>query len=93
MHRDIVTAYPPEAEPLGENDVCGIQGMLIPGKAITVQGHPEFTGTIVTEILGLRVQSKMISEDMYKSGIDRVNNEHDGVRIAQAFLRFMRGQV
>lgn len=67
--------------------------MLIPNKAITVQGHPEFTEGIVSEILGLRVQTKIISEDLYKSGMDRVRDEHDGVGIAQAFLRFIRGDI
>lgn len=93
MHRDIVTSYPQGAEPLGDTDVCGTQGMLIPSKAITVQGHPEFTDGIVSEILGLRVETKIISEDLYKSGMDRVKDEHDGVKIAQAFLRFVRGEI
>lgn len=66
---------------------------MLPGKAITVQGHPEFTGSIVTEILGLRRETKIIDEGMYKSGMDRVEKEHDGERIARVFLKFMRGQL
>lgn len=93
MHRDYVTTTPEGAEPLAENDVCATQGFFVPGRAITVQGHPEFTGDIVSEILGLRVETKIISEDMYRSGMDRVRDEHDGVRIAQAFLKFARGQL
>lgn len=93
MHRDYVTSTPEGAEPLAENDVCATQGFLVPGRAITVQGHPEFTGDIVSEILGLRVETKIIGEDMYRSGMDRVRDEHDGVRIARAFLKFMRGQL
>lgn len=93
MHRDIVTSYPPGAEPLGDTDVCDTQGMLLPGRAITVQGHPEFTEGIVSEILGLRVQTKIISDDVYRSGMARVKDDHDGVRIARAFLRFIRGEI
>lgn len=93
MHRDIVTSYPPGAEPLGDTDVCDTQGMLLPGRAITVQGHPEFTEGIVSEILGLRVQTKIISDDVYRSGMDRVKDDHDGVRIVRAFLRFVRGEI
>lgn len=93
MHRDFVVSTPEGAEPLAENGICSTQGFLLPGKAITVQGHPEFTGEIVTEILGLRVETKIISEDMYKSGMDRVKDKHDGERIARAFLKFIRGQL
>ncbi|KAJ9138454.1 GMP synthase [Pleurostoma richardsiae] len=92
MHRDIVTSYPAGAVPLAETDVCPVQGMLIPGKAITVQGHPEFTESIVREILDARHKVAVIGDDLYESGIDRVDKEHDGVKIAQAFLRFMRGE-
>lgn len=93
MHRDIVVSNPEGAESLAETDICSTQGFLLPGKAITVQGHPEFTGEIVTEILGLRIETQIVSEEVYKSGMDRVQDEHDGERIARAFLKFMRGQV
>ncbi|KAF3767164.1 class I glutamine amidotransferase-like protein [Cryphonectria parasitica EP155] len=93
MHRDIVFGTPEGAEDLAATDVCSQQGYLLPGKAITVQGHPEFTETIVSEILGLRHDTKIFSDDMYQSGMDRVGNEHDGERIARVFLKFMRGQL
>lgn len=84
-------SYPAGSLPLAETDVCSTQGLLLPGKAITVQGHPEFSESIVTEILATR-RGTVIEEEVYLSGMDRVKNEHDGVKIAQAFLRFMRGQ-
>lgn len=90
MHRDAVFSYPAGAVPLADTDVCPVQGMLVPGKVITVQGHPEFTEGIVREILESRHDSKIISDELYKSGIDRVANEHDGLTIARAFLKFMR---
>lgn len=90
MHRDEVGAYPEGAEPLAENSVCSIQGMLIPGRVITVQGHPEFTEGIVREILDSRQAAGIFPEGIYEGGIERVGNQHDGVEIAQAFLRFLR---
>jgi GMP synthase-like glutamine amidotransferase len=92
MHRDIVFSNPEGAQNLGENDVCATQGFLLPGRAITVQGHPEFTGEITTEILELRHDTNVLTDEVYSSGVDRANNDHDGVKIAQAFLRFMQGQ-
>jgi GMP synthase (glutamine-hydrolysing) len=90
MHRDEVSSYPKGAVPLAENDVCPVQGMLIPGKVITVQGHPEFTEGIVRELLETRHYAGIFPDEVYKSGIARVADDHDGVAIAQAFLRFLR---
>lgn len=92
MHRDIVFSNPEGAQNLGENDVCDTQGFLLPGKAITVQGHPEFTGEIISEILELRHDTKIFTDELYSSGVDRANKDHDGVKIAQAFLRFIQGR-
>ncbi|KAJ4387107.1 hypothetical protein N0V93_007694 [Gnomoniopsis smithogilvyi] len=93
MHKDMVLATPAGAQELAETDVCANQGFILPGKAITVQGHPEFTGEIVPEILGLRHETGIFDEETYKSGMERVRKEHDGVRIAQAFLKFIRGEI
>ncbi|ROW16848.1 hypothetical protein VPNG_01529 [Cytospora leucostoma] len=92
MHRDIIFSNPEGAENLAQNDICTTQGFLLPGKAITVQGHPEFTGDIVREIVELRHDAGVITDEDYTSAVDRAKNEHDGVRIAQAYLRFLRGQ-
>lgn len=90
MHRDAVASLPAGAESLAETEACPVQGFIIPGKVITVQGHPEFTGPIVKEILDSRHEMGILSDEIYKDGVDRVYNEHDGVAIAQAFLRFLR---
>lgn len=90
MHRDAVSGVPAGAEGLGGTEVCDNQGFVLPGKALTVQGHPEFTGKIVREILDSRKQMGILSEQMYESGIGRVDGEHDGEEIARAFLRFLR---
>ncbi len=91
MHRDSVPQYPPGAVALGSTPPCPIQGMLLPGRAVSVQGHPEFTADIVREILDSRHQLGMLSDQLYQSGLDRVADEHDGVAVARAFLKFMRG--
>lgn len=93
MHKDMVLATPAGAEELAETDVCASQGFILPGKAITVQGHPEFTGEIVPEIMGLRHETGIFDDELYKSGMERAQKEHDGVRIAQTFLKFVRGEI
>ncbi|KAG0652502.1 glutamine amidotransferase [Hyphodiscus hymeniophilus] len=46
MHRDIVYNYPDGVESLAYTEKCAVQGMYIPKRVITVQGHPEFNEEI-----------------------------------------------
>lgn len=90
MHRDIVFDFPSDAIPLGSNDLCTVQGMYLPNKYMTVQGHPEFTEEIISEILFNRHAVGIFSDEVYESGMKRAPIEHDGVPIAKAFLKFIR---
>lgn len=89
MHRDIVTSFPPGVESLGSSPKCLNQGMYVPKKLITVEGHPEFTREIVTMILEKRRGQGVFGEEDYRDGLSRVDKPHDGVMIASAFLRFL----
>lgn len=89
MHRDIVYTYPKGVEPLGHSPRCDVQSMYAKGRLITVQGHPEFTGTIVREVVESRHKMGIFDDSLYKDALARVDNQHDGVAIAQAFLRFL----
>lgn len=64
--------------------------MYAAGRLISVQGHPEFTGKIVQEILETRHDQKIFNDELFADAEGRVNNAHDGVLIAAGFLRFMR---
>jgi hypothetical protein len=64
--------------------------MYSPGRYITVQGHPEFTGEIMDEILNNRHKAGIFSDEVYEDGMKRAPIEHDGVIIARAFLNFMK---
>ncbi|CAM1503293.1 Fc.00g080690.m01.CDS01 [Cosmosporella sp. VM-42] len=90
MHRDIVFDFPPNSIPLGSNQICEVQGMYVPGKYITVQGHPEFTEEIISEILFNRHKVGIFSDEVYEGAMKRAPIPHDGVKIAQAFLKFIR---
>ena len=97
MHRDIVfgpadSGRPAGAEVVASNAVCSNQAMYVPKRLISVQGHPEFTSEIVSEILELRHKKGTFPDDVYRGGMDRVNDHHDGILIAKAFLKFCRDQ-
>jgi hypothetical protein len=89
MHRDIVFYYPPDVEQLGSSPVCSVQGMYAKKRLLTVQGHPEFNSTIMTEILNKRHEIGIFDDMMFQSAMDRVTLRHDGVVVAKAFLRFL----
>jgi GMP synthase-like glutamine amidotransferase len=89
MHRDIVFYYPPGVEELGSNAVCKVQGMYIPKRVITVQGHPEFSEEIMTEILESRHRMGIFDDETYNSALKRVVKPHDGLVVSKAFLRFL----
>ena len=90
MHRDIVFNFPADSIPLGSNAICEVQGMYHPGKYITVQGHPEFTEEIITEILFNRHTVGIFTDEVYEDGMKRAPIPHDGAVIAKAFLKFIR---
>ncbi|KAK0311520.1 hypothetical protein LTR01_003516 [Friedmanniomyces endolithicus] len=89
MHHDIVYTDPPSVTSLGDSDRCDVQGMYIKDRLITVQGHPEFTGDIVEELLEKRHESGIFTDAVYEDGMARVRKPHDGVAVGAAFLRFV----
>jgi GMP synthase-like glutamine amidotransferase len=90
MHRDIVFEFPKDAIPLASNDICTVQAMYSPGKYIAVQGHPEFTEALISEVLAIRHGQGIFSDEIYEDAMKRAGIEHDGVAIARGFLRFLK---
>lgn len=90
MHRDKVFSVPAGAELLASTDKCMNHGFFIPKLVITVQGHPEFTGEIMQEILDVRHESGLLTDEVYQNGMARNGDHHDGVLMAQVFLRFLQ---
>lgn len=88
MHRDFVPTCPPGVESLGRSSRCEVQGLYAKGRLISLQGHPEFTGKLVDELLELR-RGTVLSEYIYQDGKQRAFDHHDGTPIAATFLRFL----
>ncbi|KAL2887087.1 putative glutamine amidotransferase-like proteinC13C5.04 [Ceratocystis lukuohia] len=92
MHRDIVPEPPRGSTLLSHTKICGVQGLYKAGKYITVQGHPEFTPALVTEVVEARHSRGIFDDDMYQDAMKRINDPQDGVAIAKAFIRFLRNE-
>ncbi|KAJ4990260.1 GMP synthase [Stagonosporopsis vannaccii] len=89
MHKDIVFDYPPGVEKLGASPRCLTQGMYAKGRLISVQGHPEFHEGIVSRLVKMRNEQGIFEDEQARDALRRVADKHDGVVIAQAFLRFL----
>ncbi len=89
MHKDLITQYPPHITELGSSGLCKVQGMYVPGRVLTVQGHPEFTEEIVAELLERRRRQGIFGEEVYGEAMGRVGLRQDGEVVAGAFLRFL----
>lgn len=81
--------YPEGVEPLAHTDKCENHSMYIPGRLITIQGHPEYTDVILGEVLIARNASGIIDDDSFKDAVRRLKDKQDGVLVARAFLRFL----
>ncbi|KAG5948924.1 hypothetical protein E4U53_006110 [Claviceps sorghi] len=90
MHRDVVLSFPPDATPLGSNPFCPVQAMYQPGRYLSVQGHPEFTNDIISEILINRHAAGIFSDKVYEEAMARAPAPHDGVAVGRAILKFLR---
>ncbi|KAG9237811.1 class I glutamine amidotransferase-like protein [Amylocarpus encephaloides] len=89
MHRDIIYECPPEVERLAYTDKCAVHGMYVPRRLITVQGHPEFTGDIMKDILVARHKQGLFDDALFEDALGRFDEDHDGVVTATAFLKFL----
>lgn len=89
MHRDCVHFYPEGVEELGSSPVCKVQGMYSPKRLLTVQGHPEFNETIMTEIIATRHATGIFDDKAYDEHMKKVALPHDGLIVSQAFLKFL----
>lgn len=63
--------------------------MYMPGRLITLQGHPEFTQDIVSEVVTLRGDQGVFSRPQTEDALNRARNPHDGVAVGMAFLRLL----
>jgi len=89
MHRDAVLGIPGGAHVLCSNDNCDTQGFYIPGQFVSVQGHPEFAGDVVTQILLYREEQGILTPELVREGMRRAFLPNDGVAVARDFLRFI----
>jgi GMP synthase-like glutamine amidotransferase len=89
MHKDQVTSAPKEAHIWGSSEHTEIQGLVIPGRLFTTQGHLGYNEKTVRENIDHRKEKGMVDEDVAHEAHKTAHMEHDGERVAAAILRFL----
>lgn len=89
MHRDIVYEVPAGCVNVGSTPKCQVQGLYMPRRILTVQGHPEHDEFVIRSMINMRHSQGILGEDLAKGGLSRAGNKHDGVVVAQAICKFV----
>lgn len=89
MHRDIVYEVPAGCVNVGSTPKCQIQGLYMPQRILTVQGHPEHDEFVIRSMINMRHSQGILGEYLAKDGLSRAGNKHDGVVVAQAICKFV----
>lgn len=106
MHRDHVPVVPLPLHLIGSTTITENQGMVLfsdpntplptpdvpvpPIHILTLQGHPEFTGEIVKEIIKVRSESGAMDKETAENASLRADWHNDGVGlIGQAIWRVL----
>lgn len=99
MHRDHVLELPSGTELIAENDISEVQGFVLREgnsksiRLLTLQGHPEFTPSVVGLIAEARAESGIITKELYEDVRRRLEDRTDGVAVADVVWRMVRGEV
>lgn len=89
MHRDIAHEVPEGCVNLGSTPICEIQGLYMPGRILTVQGHPEYDEFVMTNLLEARHKTGIFNDEIFQGGMSRAGLSHDGLVFAEAVWRFI----
>ncbi|MCO4762468.1 MAG: type 1 glutamine amidotransferase [Myxococcales bacterium] len=88
-HQDEVTTQPPGAIPWMTGSFCLDQGYVIPGVAVTLQGHPEFEAEQASDIY--RRRRERLGSDATDQAVESTQKTNDGVSISAEVLRYFLG--
>lgn len=88
-HQDQVVTLPKGAEVVGANDFCRYAALLYPGKAYTVQPHPEYGDAFIQGLINTRGRG-VVPDAQLDAATARLGGPLDRAEIANQFARFFR---
>ncbi|WBU53893.1 type 1 glutamine amidotransferase [Paracoccus sp. SCSIO 75233] len=88
-HQDQVTERPPTAEVAGRSGFCENAALIYPGRAFTVQAHPEFSDTVVEGLLDTRARG-VVPEALQDKARASLGGKRDSKILADRIEAFFR---
>lgn len=89
-HQDQVLEVGAEAQVLAGSEFCENAVIQIGDHILTFQGHPEFVDDYSRKLLVFR--RELIGEDVFATAIASLQGSHEGTRVAQLILNFLRAR-
>eukprot|EP01112_Ceratiomyxa_fruticulosa_P011114 TRINITY_DN298_c0_g2_i4.p1 TRINITY_DN298_c0_g2~~TRINITY_DN298_c0_g2_i4.p1 ORF type:complete len:266 (+),score=41.02 TRINITY_DN298_c0_g2_i4:191-988(+) len=71
LNKEVVVTMPPGFKSLGYNSLCDIQGMVKGNQICTIQGHPEFQGSLLAALISSR--RGIIPDPTIDDGLNRAD--------------------
>ncbi|MFW2542138.1 type 1 glutamine amidotransferase [Primorskyibacter sp. 2E107] len=88
-HQDQVTEAPEGAETVASSDFCQYAALLYPGKAYTVQPHPEYGDAFIDGLIRTRGRG-VVPDDQLDAAQGKLGTPLDRGALADQFARFFR---
>lgn len=88
-HQDQVVQKPEGAEIVAQNEFCANAFLLYPGKAYSVQPHPEYDDGFLNGLIAYRGKG-VVPEGQLTAAKAAMNGTNDGYLLAAQFARFFK---
>ncbi|WGW03396.1 type 1 glutamine amidotransferase [Tropicibacter oceani] len=88
-HQDQVTQLPEGAEVVASNDFCPYAALVYPGKAYSLQPHPEYGDDFIQGLIETRGRG-VVPDDQLDAAMARMGTPLNSADIARQFARFFR---
>ncbi|OAA64734.1 Glutamine amidotransferase type 1 [Niveomyces insectorum RCEF 264] len=89
MHRDAVLSLPDGLENLASSPACGIQGLYLDKRILTLQAHPEFDEFIMMSLLEARHDLGIFDDVVFNEAVPRAAARHDGSYVSSVIWKFL----
>lgn len=88
-HQDQVITAPEGAEVVGTSNYCANAALLYPGKAYTVQPHPEYSDDFIQGLIDTRGKG-VVPDKQLQDAQTRMGQPLSNTRMAEQFATFFR---
>ncbi|KAI8053818.1 class I glutamine amidotransferase-like protein [Syncephalis plumigaleata] len=89
VHKDHVIQLPTGFQELASTDISPNQIMWRPHQIFSIQAHPEFSSSLVKDLLEIRHQRGIIDDETAKRGLSRTSYQDDSNWLSAYILDFM----